>query len=255
MYIKKHFKTLFILIIFILIYFTYSNYMLSNKLSDNNKYLGNWPTNANFNEINGPTIDYDCKDTIKEIGCNCFNDNDCINENCVKYPNASYCSPKNGDIFPNFVGLDQYNQEVSLYDFSFQNKYVLIELATSWCNACKTLAEWISNDNMNITSKRWWKDDYYKIKQLIKNDKIYYITILYENNERKSPDYVTSKEWFMKYPDKHIPILVDRYKNLHKWVKPTGIPTAILLNDKMEIVNFATRGINSSFDELLKIIK
>ena len=225
------------------------------KQDYSNNYKQNWPINLSIDTINGSNLNYECNDEIKEIGCNCQKDSDCINQNCVKYPNTSYCCPKNGDIFPQFVGIDQYNQKVNLYNFANQNKYIIIELATTWCDACKTLADWLANNNLEIKNKRWWKDDYSKVKELIQNNEVYYITILYEKNDRSLPNYLTAQNWFNKYSDKNIPILIDEKKDIHKWVKPTGIPTAILLNDKMEIVNFSTRGINSSFDKLLKILK
>ena len=252
---KKYFKLLLLLLVLFILFLVKSNSILFIKENSSNNYEHKWPINSTKNTIQGSNLNYECNDEIKEIGCNCYKDSDCINQNCVKYPNTSYCSPKNGDIFPEFVGTDQYNQKVNLYNFGNQNKYIIIELATTWCKACKTLADWLANDNLEIKNKRWWKDEYIKVKELIQNNELYYITILYEKNDRKLPNYLTAQNWFKSYPEENIPILIDEKKEIHKWVKPTGIPTTILLNEKMEIVNFSTRGINSSFDKVLKIIK
>ena len=227
----------------------------TTNLPNDNNYIGKWPNNLNKHKISGSALNYECQNNqAKDIGCICYDDNDCINHNCVNYPRENYCTPKNGDIFPEFIGLDQFNQKVNLYDFAHQGKYIMIELATTWCSACKSLADWLSNNNMNIKEKRWWKDEYSEIKELVNNNNLYYITILYENNYQDYPDYKTSKEWFDMYSDIKIPILADEKKSLHRWVKPTGIPTTILLNDKMEIVNFSNRGINSSFDKALQLL-
>ena len=43
-------------------------------------------------------------------------------------------------------------------------------------------------------------------------------------------------------------------KLLHKWIKPSGIPAVTLLDENMKIVNFASRGLNTSFDRLLEIL-
>ena len=131
----------------------------------------------------------------------------------------------------------------------------MIELATSWCDACNQLADWMSNDNDKVKKNRWWKEDYKKIKNMINSKELYYVTVLYEGMNKNLPNSQTVNNWFVKYPDEKIYIIGDTYKLLHRWVKPTGIPTAILLNDKMEIVKFSNRGINDSFDKLLSIIK
>jgi len=49
-------------------------------------------------------------------------------------------------------------------------------------------------------------------------------------------------------------VLADSEKLLHTWIKPTGIPTVILLNDKMEIVQPSSRGLNAAFDKLIQIL-
>ena len=70
---------------------------------------------------------------------------------------------------------------------------------------------------------------------------VYFITILYENEHRNSPTYNDSYEWFNNYPDDKIPILIDTNKSLHKWVKPTGIPTILLLNENMDKVQLVEK--------------
>ena len=47
--------------------------------------------------------------------------------------------------------------------------------------------------------------------------------------------------------------MADSYRFLHSWIKPTGLPTTLLLNDQMEIVVYSNRGINLAFDKLLDL--
>ena len=215
------------------------------------KYLGGWPYNVLKDQIIGSTLYYNCPN---EIGCDCKTNNDCINSNCKKSPRGSYCYPKEGDVFPEFISVDQYEENINLYDFANQGKYILVELAAAWCAPCNDLASWFAYRDESIYSKPWWKKDYEKIYDLVHNDKIYFITVLYEDENHDLVSYDTSYEWFDNYPDEKIPVLLDFDKSLHAWVKPTGIPTIILLNEKMEIVQFTTRGLNSSFDQILKLL-
>jgi len=91
------------------------------------------------------------------------------------------------------------------------------------------------------------------IKELINNNEIFFITILYEDNNRDKVSYQTLYEWFDMYPDSNIPILADSDKLLHSWIKPTGIPAITLLDENMTILSFSSRGINVAFDKFLNI--
>jgi len=231
---------------------------LSDSLiSNENEYIGEWPLNLNKDIIKGPDMQYICNfaidKTLNDIGCDCEEDSQCINNNCVNMPRGKSCLPKNGDIFPDFSGIDQFEDLVSIYDFAYQDKYILIEMATAWCEPCRIMADWIAYGSDEITSRRWWKDEYNKIRSMIKSNEIFYITILYEDEFKDYVGYDAVYEWFDNYPEDNVPILADGNKFLHSWIKPTGIPTIILLNEKMEIVQYSNRGINLAFNKLLNI--
>ena len=89
---------------------------------------------------------------------------------------------------------------------------------------------------------------------MIHNDEIYFITILYEDENKDNATYNTAYEWFDNYPDENIPVLIDENKLLHTWSKPTGIPAVTLLDENMKIINFSSRGLNESFDILLSLL-
>ena len=216
-----------------------------------NKYFGGWPINESKDDIIGSDLDYDCPNSI---GCECTNNQDCINKNCIRSPRGSFCYPKTGDIFPEFISIDQYDELVNIYDFANQGKYILIELGTAWCSPCNILANWLAYDDKEITTKSFWKPEYQKIYDMVHNGDIYFITILYEDENRNNATYDTIYEWFDNYPDESIPLLIDSNKSLHTWAKPTGIPAITLLDDNMKIVNFSSRGLNESFDILLTLI-
>ena len=228
------------------------SYCLSEeKTADDFKYFGGWPVNNSKDKIDGPNLNYECPNSI---GCECSSNEDCVNNNCVRSPRGSFCYPKKGDIFPEFKSIDQYDELVNIYDFANQGKYILIELGTAWCAPCNLLANWLAYNDTEIKNKSFWKDEYAQIYDMIHNDEVYFITILYEDENRDNASYITSYEWFNNYPDEMIPILIDEDKLLHTWSKPTGIPAITLLNENMEILNFSSRGLNKSFDILLSLI-
>ena len=79
------------------------------------------------------------------------------------------------------------------------------------------------------------------------------INIQYGDKFRDNASLLSIQDWYSRYPHELIPVLADSDKLLHSWLKPTGIPTIILLNDKMEIIQPASRGLNDAFDKLLDI--
>ena len=214
-------------------------------------YFGEWPINNSKDMIKGPELNFKCP---KNIGCECSNNSECINGNCLRSPKGSYCYPKEGDIFPHFISIDQFEDLVDIYDFANQGKYILIEMGAVWCSPCNLLANWFSYGNTEITNKSFWKPEYDKIYDLVNDGDIYFITIIYEDENRDNASYDTIYEWYDNYPHEKIPLFIDENKLLHKWIKPSGIPAVTLLDENMKIVNFASRGLNTSFDRLLEIL-
>ena len=216
-------------------------------------YIGNWPINENKELLikNSNTNKLTCPDGL---GCECKTNNDCINSNCVKHLKGdNFCSLQIGDTFPHFKAVDQFNEIVDIYDFANnENKYILIEMGTSWCSPCHALAGWFAWDEDEIKSKRFWKNDYEMIYDLVKNKDVYFITILYEDEFRDNATYDTVYEWYDTYPDDNIPILADKDKLLHGIIRPTGIPAVSLIGPDMKIITLSTRGFNSTFDYLVK---
>lgn len=220
------------------------------------KYIGGWPVSDKVESL-APNMTIDCQlsfyNQSKETGCSCNEDNDCSNKNCEKLPKGKYCIPKNGDYFPDFIATDQFGEKVRLYDFSKQEKYILLEMGTTWCPPCHMLANWLSYNDQEISNKRFWKNEYQMIYDLVQSDKIYYITVLYENDDRENVTNEDLQDWYALYPDDKIPILGDFDKFLHSWIKPTGLPAVLLLNENMEIVTFSSRGMNKAFDSIVNI--
>jgi len=233
--------------------------MDSNNLANDEKsssYTGNWPVNVKKTSIieNSNTDKLTCPDGV---GCECKTDDDCINSNCVNHLKGdNFCSLQEGDTFPHFKAIDQFNEIVDIYDFAnSEGKYILIEMGTAWCGPCHSLAGWFSWNEDEIKSKKFWKNDYEIIYDLVKNEKVYFITILYEDEFRDTATYDTAYEWYNTYPDNQIPILIDEDKLLHRIIRPTGIPAISLVSPDMKIITLSSRGFNNAFDYLVKEFK
>ena len=224
--------------------------MLINGCKKAPKYKGGWPTNTKSDYIENPGYNDACPGPI---GCECNANSDCLNENCISHPRGNYCAPKKGDIMPRFIAKDQFGENVDLYDFSKQGKMILIELSTAWCNPCNDLASWITNNNQKIKTNPWWNQRYSPIRDMINQGDVLMINYLFEGEERKiTATQNDVKSWYNKYPDANIPILLDENRDVHSWVKPTGLPCIFLLDENMRLINFTNRGLTDAFLYLTK---
>ena len=217
--------------------------------NDGFKYIGGWPKSIN-NKNTEVSTQLDCPGNI---GCDCDDNNSCKDSNCIKHFKGNFCSLQEGDYFPSFKAYDQFGDIVSIQDFSNQSKYILIEMGAAWCGPCRMLADWFSYGIEDLKSKPFWKNEYDIIYDLVRTEKIYFITIIYEDEFRDNSNQYTCEEWYNNYPDELIPILADENKYLHKIIKPTGIPAISLLDDQMKIITLSTRGFNKAFDKIVEL--
>jgi len=159
-----------------------------------------------------------------------------------------------GTKLPRFKMIDQFGQMVDIYDFSEQGKYILLELSASWCTPCNQLSSWLAYGDLEVTSQPWWKSSYLQLKPWIETGEVTLINVQYADDYRDNASLASIQDWFSRYPHDLVPVLADSEKLLHKWIKPTGIPNIILLNEKMEIVQPSSRGLNAAFDKLIQIL-
>ncbi|MBI65319.1 MAG: hypothetical protein CMG64_03400 [Candidatus Marinimicrobia bacterium] len=213
-------------------------------------YYGGWPKNKDIKSSEIKTVN--CPGNL---GCECNTDSDCSNDNCQKDLRGKYCSLDVGDKFPEFVGVDQFGDTLNIYDFAKNGKHILIELGATWCAPCRDLASFFTYNEKDIMDKPFWKDEYNILYDMIKNNEIYFITILYEDEFRDDATIDTAYEWYNDYPDENIPIMVDENKFLHRIIRPKGIPAVSLLNEDMEIMVLTDRGLNASFDKIVELYR
>ena len=88
---------------------------------------------------------------------------------------------------------------------------------------------------------------------MINKGDVLMINYLFEGDERKvTATQNDVKSWYNKYPASNIPILLDENRNVHSWVKPTGLPCIFLLDENMRLINFTNRGLTDAFLYLTK---
>ena len=214
-------------------------------------YTGFWPYNINKNKITDPGFG-ECP---KAMGCECTNNENCPeNSKCEKLYIGQYCIPLPGARVPRFIGIDQFGEEFDLYDLAGQGKPILIEISTPWPRATKAVSSWRSYTDDRIKNEQWWKDNYNKVRDLVDNDEVYWVHIMHLNENKEIIAQETISDWYNTYPNERIIILSDPEAMMKTWVRPTGYPSIILIDEDMNLLVHTLRGIEDAFYGLYKLL-
>jgi thiol-disulfide isomerase/thioredoxin len=170
---------------------------------DSRIYTGNWPYQPEKDSYNAPT-------------------------------SASEVDGVMGELLLRDQLLDQFGDMVDLYDFAGQGKYIAIDLSAMWCGPCHQLAESIAT---NPADGGGWGS----IPQKVHDGDIFWVTILFENNNGRVPSEENLNEWYTLYPDDKVPVLADNEDNdFDDLYVGNGVPTIVVFDENMEYVSGPT---------------
>lgn len=138
-----------------------------------------------------------------------------------------------GKRFPRLTMVDQYGDEVDLYDFAGHGKKIIVDISAEWCPPCQELSRLLEVGNTGDAR-------FDQVIQAIEDEDIYWLTVLAEDNSNSAPNKKVAKNWFKAYPNKHVPVFADQDQDLVEYVILTtnGWPTVVVLNENMTIVDF-----------------
>jgi thiol-disulfide isomerase/thioredoxin len=158
-----------------------------------------------------------------------------------------------GATLPRFVGVDQFGQEVDVYDLAGQGVPIAIDMSTEWCAPCNALSAWLDGETDALEGYDWWDEDYQQIPALVAEGDILWLTILYEDSDHNDADAALAARWYEAYPHPSIPVLVDSEKLLHSYFQASGIPCVNLMDPDMRFLTHSQRGLEDAFDLLVEL--
>jgi len=155
--------------------------------------------------------------------------------------------PEIGTIAPNFIAVDQHGDMVNLYDFAGRGKRIVLDVGTPWCSPCKSLAEFLSTNDMSplIWNEEgeyypWWKAEYADLYRMIQEEEIYWITILF--SEDQPVDSSDCHEWDSAYPNEHVPILGDSDLAIYTYLNIQSYPAISILDEDLRFIVYSDGG-------------
>ena len=165
-------------------------------------YIGGWPYNPDKDSIDDPGWDLEVSE---------------------------------GMVMPRFRALDQFGDEVDLYDFADRGAQIVLDVGTWFCEPCKSLAGWLSDgDTSELDEMGWWKEDFVPLREKVNSGELYWITVLFSQG-----DPVTQEEaaaWDEAWPNEHIPVLADTELQLQGFLQVTSMPNISVVDPDMSLV-------------------
>lgn len=214
-------------------------------------YTGGWPFNPNKDLIDDPGFG-NCP---KANGCECNDDYSCPdNSACTQLFRGKYCIPKKGSVVPRFKGFDQFGEEFDLYDLSIQGKPILLEVGSSTAQSSQDFSAWRSHQNDNATRQKWWKNKFSGVRDLIDNEEVLWVHIIHLDENKNSATIETVSSWHERYPHDNIIILADPEAKMKTWIRPTGLPCMVLLDENMILQVHTLRGIEDAIDGVYEML-
>jgi len=149
-----------------------------------------------------------------------------------------------GGVYPDLIGIDQFGQEVHLYDFAESGEPVVVDLSTVWCPPCNAWADYLAGidtpENAFVNSPN--------IRDAIESGELHWVTVLLENVSGGQPSSSDSINWSTVHPDESIPVLIPGNPAASEhFGSITFYPTMVWLNDDMTVHDydyFESNGIN-----------
>ena len=135
-----------------------------------------------------------------------------------------------GDRIARLRLVDQFGDEVDLYDLYNTERYVYIDVSASWCGPCQDLAGWLEGTYVE------YLDPYDAVRGEWQAGNLLWITVLSQGQSGGVPATTSDVEdWFTAYPNDDVILLGDTTEAVPDYVDLAAWPTSMLLAPDLTI--------------------
>lgn len=149
-----------------------------------------------------------------------------------------------GSMVPRFVGVDQFGDQVELWDFAGHDRPIVLDMGTIWCEPCRGLAAYLSTgDVAHVVEYVWWDEAYEGLYDMVQNEEIYWVTVLFSESDTHGPSSQQDcEDWDADFPNEKIPVLADSELKLHDWIGVTAYPVLNLIDSDLNLTIHRSSG-------------
>ncbi len=154
-----------------------------------------------------------------------------------------------GDVLGRLVGPDQFGDNVEVYDFAYQGKYILLDVSTSWCGYCEELSKFLTRQSSIFDGYGWDP-----LVDYVEDGTVQWITVLSENRMGGAPSQDTVAAWDEDYTHELIPVIADEDQVMPNHVNVYGYPTVLILDETMTVVYYDRQNYTTALDEIISLV-
>jgi len=135
---------------------------------------------------------------------------------------------------PDAVGVDQFGDQVHLYDFGGAGKPIIADFSAQWCEPCNDLSEYLAGQSEDSP---WLLP---KTRDAIAAGDVYWVTILLQNIDFTPPASAEScVVWATEHPNDRIPVTApENAADIMNYLGLYGFPTLVWLDDDLTVHAF-----------------
>lgn len=150
-------------------------------------------------------------------------------------PTGGNGSARRGQPAPRLSVLDQFGEQLDLFDLAGQGKPIIIDTSAEWCGPCQELAQYMSH-----TASGWnsWSGDQNlaRLRDKVDAGDVIWVTLLAENASGQVAGQNTLAGWANAFPHDGVPVVNDPNRTMTGWggvIQPSQYPSLSLLDENM----------------------
>lgn len=133
---------------------------------------------------------------------------------------------REGDEVPRLIAVDQFGEEVDLYDFAYQGKPIMVDVSAVWCGPCNQMSNWLSHGES-------WGSGWDALRGKLDDGDFYWVTLLYQDASGAESDEGDVEDWDDRYQSDFVTVLTDPGSQMAMHINPPGIPSLSLIGEDM----------------------